>query len=119
MRAGRGAPLAALYAGLLLAQSALAQSGQVALTDQVSGTRALLQAVSVRARASLIDLLNETRRQLVVDFAIWAGGRPLFGAKPTASAVAPGLYHVVLTVGDKRFVQTLRVRADPLGSTRQ
>jgi photosystem II stability/assembly factor-like uncharacterized protein len=64
-------------------------------------------------QAGSIADLNEVRRQLVADFAGYAGGKPFFGAKPNR-VPEPGTYEATIELDNQKASGVISVRADPL-----
>ena len=57
--------------------------------------------------------LNTVRYDLVKKFAVYAGGKPLFGKRLGYMEAPAGVYKVTIKVGDLEESGTIRVREDP------
>ncbi len=92
------------------------------LASRVDTSALQRQLDALSGRLDAIDLasddvdrdLNAVRGAFVGGFAMYAGGRPLFGDKIGPNEAQPGTYRVVLEVGDRTLERRLVVRDDPL-----
>lgn len=58
--------------------------------------------------------LNTVRRDLVKDFAVYAGGRPFFEEKMFPLEAKAGTYKVMIKIGDLEESGSVQVREDPM-----